>query len=64
MLNKMQFEEVLGQPDPKEYLGKLVDPRLGDSYPLDSVFKVVLPCLIKCKAKVENLLIKCEVGSF
>ncbi|XP_057433419.1 chitin elicitor receptor kinase 1-like [Lotus japonicus] len=34
------FEEVLGQPDPKEYLGKLVDPRLGDSYPLDSVFKV------------------------
>lgn len=36
----MQFEEVLGMSDPKEDLCKLVDPRLGDNYPLDSVFKV------------------------
>lgn len=52
----MQFEEVLGQSDPKEDLRKLVDPRLGDNYPLDSVFKVVqlqLPCLNKCKARED-----------
>lgn len=36
----MQFEEVLGLSDPKEDLRQLVDPRLGDNYPLDSVFKV------------------------
>ncbi|KAI8005617.1 LysM domain receptor-like kinase 3 [Camellia lanceoleosa] len=34
------FDEVLSQPDPKEDLRKLVDPRLGDSYPLDSVHKM------------------------
>uniref|UniRef100_A0A5B7BUP3 non-specific serine/threonine protein kinase n=1 Tax=Davidia involucrata TaxID=16924 RepID=A0A5B7BUP3_DAVIN len=34
------FDEVLSQPDPKEDLGKLVDPRLGDNYPLDSVRKM------------------------
>ncbi|KAK7332361.1 hypothetical protein VNO80_29112 [Phaseolus coccineus] len=34
------FEEVLGLSDPKENLRQLVDPRLGDNYPLDSVFKV------------------------
>ncbi|XP_039168881.1 chitin elicitor receptor kinase 1 isoform X1 [Eucalyptus grandis] len=34
------FEEVLNQPDPREDLRKLVDPRLGDDYPLDSVWKV------------------------
>ncbi|CAB4274157.1 unnamed protein product [Prunus armeniaca] len=34
------FEEVLNQPDPKEDLRKLVDPRLGDNYPLDSVRKM------------------------
>ncbi|KAG2395683.1 LysM domain receptor-like kinase [Vigna angularis] len=34
------FEEVLGLSDPKEDLRQLVDPRLGDNYPLDSVFKV------------------------
>ncbi|KAI4295954.1 hypothetical protein L6164_035947 [Bauhinia variegata] len=34
------FEEVLTQPDPKEDLRKFVDPRLGDNYPIDSVFKM------------------------
>ena len=35
-----QFEEVLNQPDPIEELQKVVDPRLGENYPLDSVRKV------------------------
>ncbi|PHT43084.1 Chitin elicitor receptor kinase 1 [Capsicum baccatum] len=35
-----EFEEVLSQPDPDEDLPKLVDPRLGDDYPLDSVRKM------------------------
>lgn len=35
-----QFEEVLNLPDPIEDLRKLVDPRLGDNCPLDSVLKV------------------------
>ncbi|XP_052177950.1 lysM domain receptor-like kinase 3 [Diospyros lotus] len=34
------FEEVLSQPDPIEDLTKLIDPRLGDGYPLDSVLKM------------------------
>ncbi|KAL3596108.1 hypothetical protein D5086_007745 [Populus alba] len=35
------FEDVLRQPDdPRENLPKLVDPRLGDDYPLDSVCKM------------------------
>ncbi|KAG7987803.1 hypothetical protein I3843_03G152200 [Carya illinoinensis] len=34
------FDDVLNQSDPVEDLGKLVDPRLGDGYPLDSVRKV------------------------
>ncbi|XP_059662656.1 chitin elicitor receptor kinase 1-like [Cornus florida] len=34
------FDEVLSQPDPREDLSKLVDPRLGDSYPIDSVQKM------------------------
>ncbi|XP_060190261.1 lysM domain receptor-like kinase 3 [Lycium barbarum] len=34
------FEEVLNQPDPDEDLQNLVDPRLGDDYPLDSVRKM------------------------
>jgi hypothetical protein len=37
----MQFEEVLVLPDPKEDLGKFVDTRLGENYPVDSVFKVL-----------------------
>lgn len=35
-----QFDEVFDQPDPIEGLKKLVDPRLGDNYSIDSVFKV------------------------
>ncbi|XP_010252498.1 PREDICTED: lysM domain receptor-like kinase 3 isoform X2 [Nelumbo nucifera] len=34
------FEDVLSQPEPKENLRKLVDPRLGDNCPLDSVHKM------------------------
>ncbi|KAH9793350.1 Chitin elicitor receptor kinase 1 [Citrus sinensis] len=34
------FEEVLNLPDPIEDLRKLVDPRLGDNCPLDSVLKM------------------------
>ncbi|XP_027172569.1 chitin elicitor receptor kinase 1-like [Coffea eugenioides] len=34
------FEEVLSQPDPNDDLRKVVDPRLGDSYPLDSARKM------------------------
>ncbi|KAK9924377.1 hypothetical protein M0R45_032747 [Rubus argutus] len=34
------FEEVLNQPDPIEELQKVVDPRLGENYPLDSVRKM------------------------
>ncbi|CAI0467733.1 unnamed protein product [Linum tenue] len=42
----MQFEDVLKQQQDdgggvsREYLRKLVDPRLGDDYPLDSVLKM------------------------
>ncbi|XP_021685702.1 lysM domain receptor-like kinase 3 [Hevea brasiliensis] len=35
------FEDVLSELDPKEGIRKLVDPRLGDNYPLDSVCKMV-----------------------
>lgn len=34
------FEGVLSQPDPTEDLRKIVDPRLGDNYPADSVRKM------------------------
>uniref|UniRef100_A0A6M2EYS8 non-specific serine/threonine protein kinase n=1 Tax=Populus davidiana TaxID=266767 RepID=A0A6M2EYS8_9ROSI len=34
------FEDVLNQPDPREELHKVVDPRLGEDYPVDSVRKM------------------------
>ncbi|KAK0579404.1 hypothetical protein LWI29_025929 [Acer saccharum] len=34
------FEDVLSQSDPNEELRKLVDPRLGDNFPLDSIRKM------------------------
>ncbi|KAF7146819.1 hypothetical protein RHSIM_Rhsim04G0048100 [Rhododendron simsii] len=34
------FEEALNKPDPSEDLCKLIDPRLGDNYPFDSVLKM------------------------
>lgn len=49
----MQFEEVLGLSDPKEDLHKLVDPRLGENYPLDSVFKVVPTSLSYSMLKIK-----------
>jgi len=35
-----QFDEVFDQSHPIEGLRELVDPRLGDNYPIDHVFKV------------------------
>ncbi|OVA09750.1 Protein kinase domain [Macleaya cordata] len=34
------FEDVLNRPDPRDDLRMLVDPKLGDNYPLDSVLKM------------------------
>ncbi|KAI8573877.1 hypothetical protein RHMOL_Rhmol01G0309600 [Rhododendron molle] len=34
------FDEVLSQQDPRQDLSSLVDPRLGDNYPIDSFRKV------------------------
>ncbi|OMO76795.1 hypothetical protein COLO4_25447 [Corchorus olitorius] len=34
------FENVLNQPYPREHLCELIDPRLGDNCPLDSVHKM------------------------
>ncbi|XP_010524495.1 PREDICTED: chitin elicitor receptor kinase 1 [Tarenaya hassleriana] len=34
------FEEVFNQPDPKEALRKIIDPRLGDDYVIESVYKM------------------------
>ncbi|KAJ9551717.1 hypothetical protein OSB04_015762 [Centaurea solstitialis] len=34
------FDEVLSQPDQEDDMVKMIDPRLGDSYPLDSVRKM------------------------
>ncbi|KAI4305779.1 hypothetical protein L6164_029124 [Bauhinia variegata] len=34
------FDEILNQPDPTEALRKVIDPRLGDNYPVDSVLKM------------------------
>lgn len=36
----LQFEDALDEADAREELPKLVDPRLGDNYPIDSVEKV------------------------
>jgi uncharacterized membrane protein len=36
----LQFAEALNQIDPLEGIRKLVDPRLKDNYPMDSVLKV------------------------
>lgn len=43
-----QFDEVLNLPDPKEGLGKLIDPRLGDNYPPDAALKVSKALKGKC----------------
>ncbi|MQL87509.1 hypothetical protein Taro_020054, partial [Colocasia esculenta] len=34
------FESALSQSDPREHLAKLVDQRLADNYPIDSVYKM------------------------
>jgi len=40
ILKKLQFEEALSTPDPKESLQRLIDPALGEDYPIDSILKV------------------------
>ena len=40
-IDMIQFEDVLSQSDSEEDLRKLVDPRLGDNCPFDSVRKVI-----------------------
>lgn len=52
----MQFENILSQPDPKEDLGKIVDPRLGDDCPLDSVCKVKFPSRMQMRSLFSNLI--------
>ncbi|KAI7739103.1 hypothetical protein M8C21_013768, partial [Ambrosia artemisiifolia] len=37
---KSLFYEVLSQANPKDDLVKMIDPRLGDNYPLDLVHKM------------------------
>jgi len=41
----LQFDEVLSQRDQEDDLVKMIDPRLGDRYHLDSFLKVTLLCL-------------------
>ena len=55
-LHVLQFEDVLNKPDPREDLRKLVDPRLEDNYPLDSVRKVN-SFLTKRKKKIESFVL-------
>lgn len=59
-----QFEEALNQSEPEDDLRKLVDPRLGDGYPLDSVSKVqyniyiYLKTLLKPEIKCVYVVLK------
>nr|BAK00795.1 predicted protein [Hordeum vulgare subsp. vulgare] len=34
------FEEALSAPDPKEGIRRLMDPKLGDDYPIDAILKM------------------------
>ncbi|KAF8758128.1 hypothetical protein HU200_010643 [Digitaria exilis] len=36
------FEEALNTPDPKEGLKRLIDPALGEDYPIDSILKLTV----------------------
>ncbi|CAO2211661.1 unnamed protein product [Urochloa humidicola] len=36
------FEEALNTPDPKEGLQRLIDPALGEDYPIDSILKLTV----------------------
>ncbi|KAF7101274.1 hypothetical protein CFC21_102651 [Triticum aestivum] len=38
------FEEALNAPDLKEGLKRLIDPKLGDDYPIDAILKVRKTC--------------------
>lgn len=56
----LQFEEALNQSDPLEGLRKLVDPRLGENYPIDSVLKVeaLLLQIIECYISLFQFVFK------
>lgn len=56
----LQFEEALNQGDPLEGLRKLVDPRLGENYPIDSVLKVeaFLLQIIECYISLVQSVFK------
>lgn len=53
----LQFEEVLDQPHPREDLQRLVDPSLGDDYPINSVRKVI------CNQRVSKISDQFRFGS-
>ncbi|KAG2621889.1 hypothetical protein PVAP13_3NG300100 [Panicum virgatum] len=36
------FEEALSTPDPQESLQRLIDPALGEDYPIDSILKLTM----------------------
>ncbi|KAL8120585.1 hypothetical protein AgCh_017672 [Apium graveolens] len=50
---RAKFEEVMNQPNPNTDLQKLVDPTLGENYPIDSVCELTVPLI---KAKMEETL--------
>ena len=47
--------KLLSQPDPKEDLRKLVDPMIGNNYPLAPVFKIE-SCLINFHVRELQIL--------
>lgn len=54
----MQFEDVFNtQPDSKENLSKIVDPRLGNDYSIDSVYKVICHYLVNENCKSVSYLL-------
>lgn len=58
---KLQFEEALNSPDPKEGLRTLIDPKLGEDYPIDSILKVKtmqkkMPLHIRFSRVVDEIL--------
>lgn len=57
----LQCDEVLSKLDPKDGLVKMIDPRLGDNYPLDSVCKVNLSLQHK---KFGKFKYQCEEGIY
>ncbi|KAF5943593.1 hypothetical protein HYC85_017670 [Camellia sinensis] len=53
------FDDIPNQSDPKEYLCKLVDPKLGDDYILDSVRKIK-----KVNISENNFLVESKIINY